>query len=148
MQSTSPVVRILFNRDVAYIPAAMALFTNYHCGPTRSLATGIHMPGFVLGSVIGGLGGWLALHHGWNYASTVIGLVYSTGAAALVGHWDVITGGAQLNFQWITSVALVTTVLGSNSFSLWPTRGKPAWVLAAYSGAALLWTMLFGLLRR
>ena len=78
----------------------------------------------------------------------VIGLVYSFGAAALVGYWDVITGGARLSFQWISPVALVTTIIGSSFFSLWPTRGKPAWVLAAYSGAALApWPVLLVLLR-
>ncbi|SDS47694.1 MFS transporter [Opitutus sp. GAS368] len=60
--------------EACYIPAAMALIADYHRGSTRSLATGIHMSGLVLGSVIGGVGGWLAESHGWNYAYTVIGL--------------------------------------------------------------------------
>jgi MFS family permease len=60
--------------EACYIPAAMALIADYHRGSTRSLATGIHMSGLVLGSVIGGIGGWLAETHGWNYAYTVIGL--------------------------------------------------------------------------
>ncbi len=60
--------------EACYIPAALALIVDYHRGPTRALATGIQMSGLVLGSVIGGLGGWLAEHHGWNYAYTVIGL--------------------------------------------------------------------------
>lgn len=78
----------------------------------------------------------------------VIGLVYSVGAAALVGYWDVITGGERLSFQWITPVALVTTVFVSSFFSLWPTRGKPAWVLAAYSSVALVpWPVLLVFLR-
>jgi MFS family permease len=60
--------------EACYIPAALALIADYHRGPTRSLATGIHMSGLVLGSIIGGLGGWLAEHHSWNYAYTIIGL--------------------------------------------------------------------------
>lgn len=60
--------------EACYIPAAMALIADYHRGSTRSLATGIHMSGLVLGSVIGGVGGWLAESHGWNYAYTVVGL--------------------------------------------------------------------------
>jgi len=60
--------------EACYIPAAMALIADYHRGSTRSLATGIHMSGLVFGSVIGGVGGWLAETHGWNYAYTVIGL--------------------------------------------------------------------------
>ena len=57
-----------------YIPAAVALIIDYHRGPTRALAGGIHLTGMVLGSSIGGLGGWLAEHHGWSYAYTFIGL--------------------------------------------------------------------------
>lgn len=60
--------------EACYIPAALALIADFHRGPTRSLATGLHMSGLVLGSIIGGLGGWLAEKHGWSYAYTVIGL--------------------------------------------------------------------------
>jgi len=60
--------------ESCYIPAALALIADYHRGPTRSLATGIHMSGLVLGSIIGGVGGWLAERHGWHYAYTIIGL--------------------------------------------------------------------------
>lgn len=60
--------------EACYIPAALALITDYHRGPTRSLATGVHMTGLVFGSTIGGLGGWLAENHSWSYAYTVIGL--------------------------------------------------------------------------
>lgn len=57
-----------------YIPAAVALIVDYHRGPTRSLATGIHLTGLVVGAVVGGLGGWLAEKHGWSYAYASIGL--------------------------------------------------------------------------
>ncbi len=57
-----------------YIPAAVALIIDYHRGPTRAFAGGIHLTGMVLGSSLGGLGGWLAEKHGWSYAYTVIGL--------------------------------------------------------------------------
>ena len=69
------VLRALLGMSEAcYIPAALALITDYHRGPTRSLATGLHMSGLVFGSIIGGLGGWLAENHSWSYAYTVIGL--------------------------------------------------------------------------
>lgn len=57
-----------------YIPAALALIADIHRGPTRSLATGIHGSGLVLGSVAGGIAGWLAENHGWSYAYILIGL--------------------------------------------------------------------------
>ncbi|MCX6948242.1 MAG: MFS transporter [Opitutae bacterium] len=69
------VLRSLLGLSQAfYIPAAVALIVDYHRGPTRALATGIHMTGMVVGSTIGGMGGWLAEHHGWSYAYTTIGL--------------------------------------------------------------------------
>jgi MFS family permease len=60
--------------EAAYLPAALALIADYHRGPTRSLATGIHMTGLSVGSGLGGLGGWLAEHHGWSSAFDVFGL--------------------------------------------------------------------------
>lgn len=57
-----------------YIPAAVALVVDYHLGPTRALAGGIHLSGMVGGSMIGGLGGWLAENHGWTYAYAFIGV--------------------------------------------------------------------------
>jgi MFS family permease len=57
-----------------YIPAAVALIVDYHRGPTRALATGIHLTGLVVGAVVAGGGGWLAERHGWSYAYASIGL--------------------------------------------------------------------------
>jgi len=61
--------------EACYIPAALALIADYHRGPTRSLANGIHLSGVVAGSALGGLGGWLAERHGWAYAFNLFGLV-------------------------------------------------------------------------
>ena len=51
--------------EACYIPAALALIADYHRGPTRSLATAIHMTGIFVGSALGGLGGWIAERYGW-----------------------------------------------------------------------------------
>jgi MFS family permease len=78
--------QLLFARGIMgiseafYIPAGMALIMDYHRGPTRSLANGIHISGVFVGSGLGGLGGWLAERHGWSYAFKLfgmIGIVYS-----------------------------------------------------------------------
>jgi MFS family permease len=66
--------------EATYIPAALALITDYHRGGTRSLATGVHMTGISVGSGLGGLGGWLAERYGWSYAFNlfgIIGIVYA-----------------------------------------------------------------------
>lgn len=61
--------------EACYLPAALALITDYHRGPTRSLATGIHLCGVSIGSALGGLGGWLAERHGWTFAFSLFGII-------------------------------------------------------------------------
>ncbi len=61
--------------EAFYIPAGMALIMDYHHGPTRSLANGVHVSGVFVGSGLGGLGGWLAERHGWSYAFNLFGLI-------------------------------------------------------------------------
>ncbi len=66
--------------EACYIPAALALIMDYHRGPTRSLATGIHMAGIMTGQSLGFLGGWIAETHAWNTAFIffgAFGVVYS-----------------------------------------------------------------------
>jgi len=61
--------------EACYIPAALALITDYHRGSTRSLATGLHMSGLYAGAALGGLGGVLAEHLRWQSAFTIFGAV-------------------------------------------------------------------------
>lgn len=75
------VTRILMGiSEACYIPAALALIADYHRNSTRSLATGIHMTGIMVGSSLGFLGGMLAENHTWNYVFIffgIVGVVYS-----------------------------------------------------------------------
>lgn len=59
--------------EACYIPAALALISDYHQGPTRSLATGIHMVGISIGVAVGGLGGLIAERHHWSLAFSLFG---------------------------------------------------------------------------
>jgi len=61
--------------EAFYIPAALALIADYHRGPTRSLATGIHMSGLYAGAALGGLGGVIAAAYGWRASFTVFGVI-------------------------------------------------------------------------
>lgn len=70
--------------EACYIPAALALIMDYHKGPTRSLATGIHMAGIMLGQSLGFVGGWLAENHTWNYAFTIFGIFGMCYAVAML----------------------------------------------------------------
>lgn len=66
--------------EASYIPAALALITDYHRNRTRSLATGIHMSGLYAGLALGGIGGFIAEWWGWRFGFQffgVFGILYS-----------------------------------------------------------------------
>ena len=66
--------------EACYIPAALALITDYHKGRTRSLATGLHISGLYAGMALGGAGGYIADFWGWRYGFQLFGgfgLIYS-----------------------------------------------------------------------
>jgi MFS family permease len=62
--------------EAFYIPAALALISDYHRGPTRSRATGIHQMGIYCGVIIGGFAGYAAdaPSLGWRWAFDFTGL--------------------------------------------------------------------------
>lgn len=69
------VARIVMGMSEAfYIPAGLALITDYHRGKTRSLATGIHFSGLYTGLALGGVGGYIAELWGWRYGFHVFGI--------------------------------------------------------------------------
>lgn len=62
--------------EACYIPAALALIADFHTGPTRSRAVGIHQAGIYAGMALGGLGGFIAdSAYGWRAAFNGFGLV-------------------------------------------------------------------------
>ena len=66
--------------EACYIPAALALITEYHRTRTRSLATGLHMSGLYAGLALGGIGGYIAEWWGWRFGFQffgVFGIIYS-----------------------------------------------------------------------
>ena len=60
--------------EACYFPAAASLLMNYHREKTRSLANGIHLSGVMVGSGLGGLGGWIADGWGWTRAFQIFGV--------------------------------------------------------------------------
>ena len=70
--------------EAFYLPAALALISDYHRGSTRSFATGVHMTGIMVGNGLGGLGGVIAEGHGWSQPFGVFGLIGIVYALVLV----------------------------------------------------------------
>jgi MFS family permease len=63
--------------EAFYIPAALALIADFHLGPTRSRAVGLHQMGIYLGVILGGFSGYAADHPalGWRWAFDLCGIV-------------------------------------------------------------------------
>jgi MFS family permease len=63
--------------EAFYIPAALALIADFHRGPTRSRAVGLHQMGIYAGIILGGFSGYAAdsPELGWRWAFDVCGLV-------------------------------------------------------------------------
>lgn len=60
--------------EALYIPAALSLIADYHRGPTRSLAIGIHMTGLYMGQALGGFGATVADSFSWQQTFHYFGL--------------------------------------------------------------------------
>ena len=123
--------------EAAYIPAALALIADYHRGPTRSLATGIHMTGLSIGSGLGGAGGWIAQRYGWSAAFDVFGL-FGVGYAIMLmlTLQDAPREGASAEATTATTTNVrlgeaLTGLFGSGSFLLllvfWSLLGVAGW---------------------
>lgn len=63
--------------EACYIPAALALIVDFHPGPTRSRAVGIHQMAIYIGIMIGGFSGYVAdqPNLGWRFAFETAGAV-------------------------------------------------------------------------
>lgn len=62
--------------EAFYIPAALALITEYHVGKTRSRAVGLHQMGMYFGVIAGGFTGYIADSptFGWRFAFSACGI--------------------------------------------------------------------------
>lgn len=70
--------------EACYIPAALALIADYHRTTTRSFANGLHLSGVMVGSGLGGLGGWIAERQGWGHAFMLFGQIGIALAVVLI----------------------------------------------------------------
>ncbi len=105
--------------EAFYIPAALALVTDYHVGQTRSRAVGLHQMGIYAGLILGGFAGHVAdtPDLGWRWAFTtcgIIGVVYTVPLLFLLR--DAPRSNEQTNFQSPKSAA--SELLGNRNFLL------------------------------
>ncbi len=64
--------------EAFYIPAALALISDYHRGNTRSMATGLHMSGIYAGQMLAGCGALLSgapYNLGWRLTFETFGFI-------------------------------------------------------------------------
>jgi len=112
--------------EAFYMPAAVALIVEYHRGPTRSRATGLHLSGVYAGSVLGGLGGAFAEMYGWRTGFLVMGAIGVAYALVLMIFFPRPSDGTsdeQARDATAASEALPSTPLADAFKSLLTTRG-------------------------
>jgi MFS family permease len=105
--------------EAFYIPAALALISDYHRGPTRSRATAIHQMGIYCGVILGGFAGYVAdaPSLGWRWAFDLTGLagiLYAIPLFFLLRDPQRETGGITPD----SGTARVTELLTNRSFIL------------------------------
>ena len=106
--------------EAFYIPAALALISDYHRGPTRSRATGVHQMGIYCGVILGGFAGYAAdaPSIGWRMVFDVIGLVGIFYAVPLVFLLRDVKRGSAEGEARPTAVSSLRELLGNPSFVL------------------------------
>jgi len=112
--------------EALYIPAGLSLIADYHQGPTRSLAVGLHMTGLYAGQALGGFGATVAANYSWQEAFHlfgIIGVVYSfVLVVALREHRDGIKVKAEIKVKTGNEVkgrsvlSSLSLLLGMSSF--------------------------------
>ncbi len=106
--------------EACYIPAGLALIADYHRGPTRSLATGIHMIGIYAGAALGGIGAVLAEHLGWRYGFRLFGgfgIAYSFVLLACLRDAPSFLSGAQSESSAPRLVDVIGSALSTPAFA-------------------------------
>ncbi len=106
--------------EAFYMPAALALIADFHTGPTRSRAVGLHQMGIYMGVIIGGWAGYAADRPslGWRWAFEacgIAGIMYALPLFLILRN-PVRTGRSRAGGQ--TPGGVVRELLGNRSFVL------------------------------
>lgn len=105
--------------EACYLPAALALITEYHLGNTRSRAVGVHQTGLYLGLILGGYAGHLAdaPSFGWRWVFSlggIAGVLYAIPLFALLRNAPCVTRAPDS----VPPIAAVRELVGNPNFIL------------------------------
>ena len=109
--------------EAFYIPAALALITDFHTGGTRSRAVGLHQTAIYCGMMVGGFGGYAADSPdlGWRgafHVAGVVGVLYALPLAFLLRESPRALGSDRSAERPATIRAVATELLTSLPFLL------------------------------
>lgn len=127
--------------EAFYLPAALALISDYHRGSTRSFATGVHMTGIMVGTGLGGVGGLIAERHGWGYPFGVFGMVGIVYAVVLLlvlrdapaAKPATVTGGDAGRVRFVEALrSLFSRGAFRLAFVFWGLLGLAGWAIGGW----------------
>jgi MFS family permease len=104
--------------EAFYIPAGLALIADFHPGPTRSRAVGLHMCGIYTGQALGGIGGYIADAGSWRnafYWFGGAGLLYGIVLLSLLRDYRPPANESVEN-KSVRAVEALLSLLGTGSF--------------------------------
>jgi len=131
--------------EAFYIPAALALIADFHTGPTRSRAIGIHQMGIYCGVMVGGFAGYIADSEtlGWRRAfdfTGMAGVLYAVPLLLLLRDPPRVASSANTLLKPSVGVA-VKELLSNRSFLLlavyFTLPAAAAWVVRDWMPAIL-----------
>jgi MFS family permease len=107
--------------EAFYIPAALALISEYHPSNTRSRAVGMHQMGIYLGQILGGFAGYMAdsPDHGWRWAFStcgMVGIIYALPLLAALR--DPVKPVASADIATAPKQGILRSLLGNRNFIL------------------------------
>ena len=106
--------------EAFYIPAALALIADFHTGPTRSRAVGLHQMGIYCGVIIGGFSGYIADAPGlgWRWGFDVCGVAGMAFALPLLWLLRDAPQVAGVEEKVVSPMSAAKSLLGNSSFIL------------------------------
>ena len=122
--------------EAFYIPAALALIADFHPGPTRSRAIGIHMCGIYAGQALGGVGGSIADTSSWRnafYWFGAAGVLYAIFLLFALRDTKVPTSADDVPKQKVSIGNSARALLGTGAFLIliiyFTLPGIPGWAI-------------------